>query len=249
MILTVDLEFLDRTKDEVERLLALLKKYKARATFFIVTSQIPRHEKLIRKISKVHEIASHSDSHINMSRLHPSKIAKEVEISKNKIEGLDIDCIGFRSPYNLPPAQLGKHLKKAGYGYDSSICNTFFPFRYNNRNVQNKPYMASSRNIKKPGNCLLEFPISNFSLLKLPSLLSFLKLSHPLIRPFDFRDKVFSMHDYDLKKGIYDYNAGMIVRGIQKIRSGEKSFSILNAILKKQNQVFSCKDYLERLKS
>ncbi len=249
MILTVDLEFLDRTEDEVKRLLSLLEKYDAKATFFVVASLVKAHRDLIKSIAKVHEVASHSVTHASMQEMSQDEIAKEAKESKRMIESLGVRCEGFRAPYNMPPAVLGGLLKKAGYAYDSSICCTYFPSRYNNRRVRSIPYCASHADIRMPGNSIVEMPISNFGLLRYPALLSFMKLAHPLLRPVELGDRVFSMHDYDLKKGISDTGAGALVRGMQKARSGEKAFTLLESVLRKQSRIVACRDYLGRSKS
>ena len=239
MILTIDIEFLDQTHKEVNNLLLLLEKYDARATFFIQTNQISKHKDIIMKISKKHEISSHTENHYNLQKINKEKFLSELILSKKKIEKLGIICQGFRAPYNLLSSNMFLHLKKL-YVYDSSYTSFYFPFRYNNRKKPNKHYKLQEE--------IYEFPISNFTVFKFPALLSFFKLIYPFIVLPRLESKVFSMHDYDLKEGIYDKKASFCIKLMQKRNSGKKAFNILEKLLKKQSKISSCKDYLLDLK-
>jgi peptidoglycan/xylan/chitin deacetylase (PgdA/CDA1 family) len=246
MILTADIEYLDDTEDEILNLLDLLKDHDATATFFVVTDKISSHKSLIRQISRRNEIASHSVTHRNLSKLSPEEVFAEISESKREIDSLGMQCLGFRAPYNMPPLDIAVHLKKAGYRYDASLSSVYFPFRYNNRTIPNTPYNASNRDIRKKGAGIIEMPVSNFTLFKLPSLLSFLKVIYPAIIPFEIGGRVFTMHDYDLRKGVFDANARKPIQFLQQIRSGKKAQYILESFLKKQSYVCSCHDFLEQ---
>ena len=108
----------------LDKLLKLLNKYDARATFFVTANFALKHERIIKELSKNHEIASHSVSHSSFSEndLKKSKIILE------KIIGKEVK--GFRMP-RLKKVNP-KEIIKAGYTYDSSINPTFVPGRYNN---------------------------------------------------------------------------------------------------------------------
>ncbi|PLW80697.1 hypothetical protein C0585_01255 [Candidatus Woesearchaeota archaeon] len=239
MILTIDIEFLDQTSKEIKKLLSLLKKHNAKATFFIQTNQISKHKDLIKLISKNHEIGSHTENHHNLQKIDKKILQNELVSSKEKIKRLGIKCKGFRAPYNLLPKSFFQISKKI-YEYDSSQTSFYFPFRYNYRKYPNKPYKLSEK--------MYEFPISNFTVFKFPALLSFLKLTYPLIILPRLDKKVFSMHDYDLKKGIFDKNASFFVRFMQKINSGKIAFYILEKLIEKQEKVISCEEFLSDLR-
>jgi peptidoglycan/xylan/chitin deacetylase (PgdA/CDA1 family) len=146
-----DKEIFDVSKEGLKKLLRLLDKHNARATFFVTAVFAQKYKGLIRDISKKHEVASHGFYHGEFSTpdLKKSKDVLEKIIGK-KVRG-------FRMP-RLKKIDLGE-LKKAGFEYDSSINPSYMPGRYNNLFTKRKPY-------KKSG--IFVIPISTVPLIRSP---------------------------------------------------------------------------------
>ena len=74
-VMTVDLEYDWETRESknlsvVPKLLKFFSRHKIRATFFVLGSLAEKNKKLIKKIAKNHEIASHSYDHVDLSQLN-----------------------------------------------------------------------------------------------------------------------------------------------------------------------------------
>ncbi|MGQ9617487.1 MAG: polysaccharide deacetylase family protein [Candidatus Aminicenantia bacterium] len=113
-------------EESVERILSLCKKYSAKGTFFILTSEAERRPEIVEMILKEgHEIGSHGYLHeliYNMDEENfREELKKSIEILKN-ITGKTSEC--FRAPSWSVGTDLiwyFRCLKEAGIKYDSSI--------------------------------------------------------------------------------------------------------------------------------
>jgi hypothetical protein len=105
----------------------------------------------IRKLSKDHEIASHTIYHSRFELHHLAGSKEKLEI----ITGQTV--YGLRMPRmkNIP----AKLISQAGYIYDSSINPTWIPGRYNNRSVSRKPFIDHD---------LMRLPVSVTPNLRIP---------------------------------------------------------------------------------
>jgi len=119
------------------RILDILKKYNAKATFFSTVIFAENSKLLIeRLLSEGHELASHTWFHSKFQIRH-------LKESKEKLEQLfSTKVTGLRMPRMMPVDE--KEVEKAGYSYNSSVNPTFLPGRYNNLKV--------SRTYFKEGN-------------------------------------------------------------------------------------------------
>lgn len=102
----------DGRKDEL-RVAALLEKYGAKGTFYVLPPNTHEQEALskndIQELSKTHEIGAHSITHPKLTRLSPEKAREEIEESKQWVEGITgKECSMFCYPYG---------------DYDPSVCN------------------------------------------------------------------------------------------------------------------------------
>lgn len=140
------------SKEGLINILKILEKYKIQATFFTTAVFAKRYSKIIKDISKTHEIASHGYDHsgiINLESLKKAKKEKEKIIQK-KIKG-------FRSPrWNIKKIE---NVYFAGFDYDSSTHPIFLPGRYSNLKQKRKIHRIKG---------LVEIPMStlppNFSI-------------------------------------------------------------------------------------
>lgn len=125
------------SQNGLERILDILKKYNAKATFFSTVIFAENSKQLIeRLLMEGHELASHTWFHSEFEEKHlkESRLRLE-ELFSTKVTGL-------RMPRMMPVDE--KEVEKAGYSYNSSINPTFLPGRYNNLKV--------SRTYFKEGN-------------------------------------------------------------------------------------------------
>lgn len=137
----------------LKKIINLLTKHNIKTTFFTTASFASRYPKIIKDISKKHEIASHNLHHNTKNYNHD-----EVKKSKQIIEKIINKKIsGFRFPRLQKPDF--NSLKELGFKYDSSISPTYLPGRYNN-------YFESKKITIK--NKIYEIPISTMPLTNLP---------------------------------------------------------------------------------
>ncbi|WP_019121705.1 polysaccharide deacetylase family protein [Brevibacillus massiliensis] len=68
------------------RMLDLLKKYDAKATFFVVGSRVNKYPELVRReITEGHEVANHTYNHKYFTRMTPDSIKKEIKLAEDAI--------------------------------------------------------------------------------------------------------------------------------------------------------------------
>lgn len=146
-----------------ERVLDLLARYDARATFFTLGWVAERHPALVRRIAAAgHEIASHGDLHRRIPTLSPDEMRADVRRAKRALE----DCTGapvrgFRSPsFSITRGQEWalEVLLEEGHTYDSSL----FPIRrpdYGYPGALTVPHV-----IRTPSGPITELPLATASL-------------------------------------------------------------------------------------
>ncbi|BCS81097.1 polysaccharide deacetylase family sporulation protein PdaB [Anaerocellum diazotrophicum] len=103
--------------DDTKELLSILKKYNAKATFFLVGFWVEKYPEDVKDIfSQGHEIGSHSDKHLHMSRLSESEIIKDIKSCEEKIiRIIHKKPTVFRPPYGDYNNTLIKTLSSLGY--------------------------------------------------------------------------------------------------------------------------------------
>jgi polysaccharide deacetylase family sporulation protein PdaB len=102
--------------DDIPQIVDILKKYNVRATFFCVGTWIDKYPENIKLLYKEgHEVANHSDNHMNMADITEEKMKSEIINTNNKIEKLT-GCknIIFRAPYGSYNDRLMKTAKGLG---------------------------------------------------------------------------------------------------------------------------------------
>lgn len=130
----------EHTIKATEEILALLKKHKTKATFFVVAEVYDWHPDLIKKIKKEgHEIGFHTYSHKKL--LNKQILKMELDNSSKFIK--EFKPKGFRAPTIYLKEEYFRILAKHGFVYDSSS--------YGGR-------------IKKYGK-ILELPVSTYKIV------------------------------------------------------------------------------------
>lgn len=115
-----------RVGKSVERLLDLLRRYEARATFFVLGWVADRYPLLIRTIAAAgHEIASHGWDHRRITQQTPQAFRESVHRTKAALEDLVGESVdGFRAPsFSIVRGHEWalEVLLEEGYVYDSSL--------------------------------------------------------------------------------------------------------------------------------
>jgi polysaccharide deacetylase family protein (PEP-CTERM system associated) len=146
-----------RVAAEVARLLDLLARHEARATFFVLGWVAERHADLIRAIAGAgHEIASHGWDHQRVTHQTPRQFQDSVRHTKDVLEEITgAPVLGFRAPsFSIVPGWEWALdiLIEEGYRYDSSL----FPVRragYGYPNGLPEPHW-----LERPAGRLAEIP-------------------------------------------------------------------------------------------
>jgi polysaccharide deacetylase family protein (PEP-CTERM system associated) len=97
----------DRLGFNVERILRFLDDHQTKATFFTVGLVARRLPSLIKTIAdEGHELASHSDRHVQLNKLTPEEFSSDLRRSIDTLEQLaSIRVSGFRAPtFSLIPS-------------------------------------------------------------------------------------------------------------------------------------------------
>ena len=129
VILSIDVEqdvppFLNTwrgVKEGLPLLLDLLSKHGVPATFFVTGQAAEKFSKLIRKVSREHEVGCHGYEHERFDKISAKKQLRRIELATKiltKVTGQRI--LGFRAPNFRPSTNTFAALKQVGYLYDAS---------------------------------------------------------------------------------------------------------------------------------
>ena len=157
--------FESRVEASMDLLLALLKLYRAKATFFILGEVAVAHPTVVRRIAtECHEVACHGDRHDNVHTLTAREFRADVRRAKAQIEDILCDrVIGYRAPnFSIGRAQSWAYriLAEEGFRYDSSMYPIHHD-RYGQHDAPRFPY-----EIWRSGAAsLTEFPIGTARLM------------------------------------------------------------------------------------
>lgn len=148
-----------RIEPSTEKILSLLEKHHAKATFFILGWIAEHYPSLVKKIQSAgHEVASHGYAHQLVYLQSREEFRSDVRKAKKILEeitGVQVD--GYRAPsYSIRKDTLWALdvLREEGYRYDSSI----FPIRRDRGGIHDAlryPHPFDDRE-----DSLWEFPIS-----------------------------------------------------------------------------------------
>jgi polysaccharide deacetylase family protein (PEP-CTERM system associated) len=141
----------------VARLLELLDRHRATATFFVLGWVAERQPDVVQAIASAgHEVASHGWDHRRLARQTPGEFRDSVRRTKDVLQQLTGRVVlGFRAPsFSIIPGREWALdiLIEEGYGYDSSL----FPVRrpgYGYPRGKRDPYC-----LVRPAGRLVEVP-------------------------------------------------------------------------------------------
>lgn len=152
-----------RVERNVDRILSLLAKRNAHATFFTLGWVAERYPALVRRISAAgHEVASHGYGHLRASDQTPQQFRDDVTRSKAILEELTgMPVRGYRAPsFSIGSENLWALdvLAECGYEYSSSI----YPIRHDHYGMPDAPRFAC----RPSANGVLELPVTTVSLMR-----------------------------------------------------------------------------------
>ena len=94
--------------DKTQQIIDVLKQYDAGATFFLVGFWVDKYPEMVKVIDQAgFEIGTHSNTHPDMAKISQENIAKELDISTEKIKAITgKEVTLFRPPYGSYNNQL-----------------------------------------------------------------------------------------------------------------------------------------------
>jgi polysaccharide deacetylase family protein (PEP-CTERM system associated) len=150
----------------MDRILALLERRGARASFFFLGWIAERHPELVRRcLAAGHEVASHGYGHAFLQDIGPAGLAAELERTEDALVAAGAPRpIGFRaSTFTLTRRTWWAFdvLVERGYRYDSSV----HPVRHPTYGVPGFEPGISRVEAPGGGGSIVEFPVSTWPFL------------------------------------------------------------------------------------
>jgi peptidoglycan/xylan/chitin deacetylase (PgdA/CDA1 family) len=117
----IALTFDDGPSIHTERILDLLERYNARATFFVVGNRVEsRQDIVLRAVNLGSEIAGHSWAHCNFNRLSEEEIAENITATSAVIESVIGSSVNFFRP---PFGAINERGSRVSYELGYAIVN------------------------------------------------------------------------------------------------------------------------------
>jgi polysaccharide deacetylase family protein (PEP-CTERM system associated) len=157
--------FPSRVARNTERVLELLAKHRARATFFVLGWIAEREPALVRAIAAAgHEIACHGHAHERVTAMTPARFRDDLRRARQAIaEAAGVRVVGYRAPtFSIQSKNLWalEVLADEGFVYDSSI----FPVRHDLYGFPEFPRFPRRLPLRS-GKTIFEIPLSTVRLL------------------------------------------------------------------------------------
>ncbi|WP_313234899.1 polysaccharide deacetylase family protein [Sporosarcina ureae] len=151
----IALTFDDGPTKNVDQILAVLDKYKAKATFFLIGKDMEKHPEEAKKLVEAgHQIGNHTYSHKRMVLKSPSFIKEEIEKTDELIKESGFTSkIDFRPPYGKKFVGLPYYLNQYN---KETIMWSLEPDTYYTSTDEKVHYVV--KNIE-PGSIILMHPM------------------------------------------------------------------------------------------
>lgn len=227
-----------RLWESTERLLELLHKSRARATFFVLGWNASKCPSLVRQIAQAgHEVATHGHEHRLVYEMTPEQFRDDLRRSIDAIEHASGQKVrGHRAAsFSITEKCLWalEILAREGIAYDSSM----FPIRHDRYGVSRR--WMEGRDIVTNAGCVMEVPITVWPAMgtNLPfsgggyfRLLPYRGV-RSLTRAINNSDRrvVFYFHPWEMDPGIPRMKLGLAkgFRSYVNIASNERKFASL----------------------
>ena len=221
------------------RLLELLDRHQASASFFVVSDMLSECAELLRRLDQRHEVGSHGCTHRKLDGLSEAEVTRELTESRARLESeLGVEVSGVRAPFlRVPPGWL-RLVAQAGYRYDSSR-GSIYPSPKN---------VPSWRWAPLTDGPVVEAPTTTLRTGLIPFSLTYLRVTSPFGRALvPGGDAVFYLHPHELADRSL---AGVLrppLRWILKRNAGERAWTIVERLLEsRRGGVVSCRGLLQR---
>lgn len=225
-------------RQTLPRLLDLLERHRAQATFFVVAELLGECSDLLRSAAEVHEIASHGLSHRLLDRLSEADVKHELLESRKRLAGeLGAEVIGFRAPFlRVPPAWF-KLLAETQYKYDSSL-GSLYPSVRNMSPRKWAPFIREG---------IVEIPTSALRPGLVPFSLTYLRLGSPVAERFIPRDGcVFYLHLHELAARSLTGRLRAPLKWVLPHNVGEPAWRILTRLVERwSGRIVTCRRFLQ----
>ena len=225
-------------RQALPRLLDLLDRYEAEATFFVVSDLLKDCGEVLRRAARRHEIGSHGATHRRLDELTRDGVLRELGESRARLSGeLCVPVQGFRAPFLRVPPGWFDMLAQAGYGYDSSLGRVY-PWPGNVPPWRWRPSRRGS---------VVELPPSTWSVGLVPFSLTYLRLSAPMGLALLPAGGVFYLHPHELAEP----GLARALRGplgmVLPWNAGGAAWRVVGRVLDRwRGRVVSCRSMLER---
>ncbi|MFL9844656.1 polysaccharide deacetylase family protein [Flavobacterium rhizosphaerae] len=130
---TISLTFDDGPTPETLKVLQLLKKYNAAATFFCIGTQVEKHPEILKKIiEEGHTVGNHTYSHAaKMGFFSAEKVKQELQHANKAIyNAISKQALLFRPPFGVTNPNIAKALKATGHtviGWNNRSLDAVIP--------------------------------------------------------------------------------------------------------------------------
>lgn len=155
--------------DTTPRVLELLAKYGAKATFFMLGSKVVANQELVKNVhDSGNEIGNHSWDHPNLTKLAPEQIQNQVQSTNDAIA----KACGQKPIYLRPPYGATNEVVKKASAMNQMLW-TVDTRDWDNHNTQ--AMMANIKSQLQPGGVILMHDIHKTTVEALPTILEYLK--------------------------------------------------------------------------
>jgi polysaccharide deacetylase family protein (PEP-CTERM system associated) len=194
-----------RVERNVERILSMLERHRAKATFFTLGWIAERYPDMVRNIVRQgHELASHGYGHQRVTDQDDVAFCRDIELAKNILENVSgVEVCGYRAPsFSISTGNLWAFdcLARTGHRYSSSV----YPIRHDHYGMPDAPrfaHIASEGLIEIPATtlrvCDRNLPSSGGGYFRLLPYAA----SRWMIRQVNIRDRqpaVFYFHPWEI---------------------------------------------------
>jgi peptidoglycan/xylan/chitin deacetylase (PgdA/CDA1 family) len=102
---------------DTPRVLDVLARHGARATFFTLAQNVRRHPDMIRRmVAEGHEVAIHGELHLPLLMLPPGLIRREIRRSADAVlEAANVTAQHYRPPFGLMVPSQARFVQQIGY--------------------------------------------------------------------------------------------------------------------------------------